>query len=34
MREAIESNVPKGTEEMNIKAYTKGLEMGREARGD
>jgi len=30
MRDAIASNVPKGTEEMNIKAYDKGLELGRE----
>jgi 2-oxoglutarate ferredoxin oxidoreductase subunit gamma len=30
MRETIASNVPKGTEEMNIKAYEKGLELGRE----
>jgi 2-oxoglutarate ferredoxin oxidoreductase subunit gamma len=29
MRETIASNVPKGTEEMNIKAYEKGLELGR-----
>ena len=33
MREAIESNVPKGTEEMNLQAYEKGLELGREAAG-
>jgi 2-oxoglutarate ferredoxin oxidoreductase subunit gamma len=35
MRDAIASNVPKGTEEMNIKADEKGLELGRERiRGD
>ena len=33
MRKAIEANVPKGTEEMNTKAYIKGLELGREAAG-
>ena len=33
MRDAIASNVPKGTEEMNIKAYEKGLELGRQRRG-
>lgn len=33
MRKAIEANVPKGTGEMNIKAYKKGLKMGRKARG-
>jgi len=33
MREAIMDNVPKGTEEANIKAYKKGLEKGRKARG-
>jgi 2-oxoglutarate ferredoxin oxidoreductase subunit gamma len=33
MRESIASNVPKGTEEMNVKAYGKGLELGREAKG-
>jgi 2-oxoglutarate ferredoxin oxidoreductase subunit gamma len=33
MRNAIESNVPKGTEEMNIKAYERGLELGRKAKG-
>jgi len=32
MREAITANVPKGTEEMNIKAYEKGLELGSEQR--
>lgn len=32
MREAINSNVPKGTEDMNIKAYEKGLELGSEHR--
>ncbi len=30
MRSTIASNVPKGTEEMNTKAYEKGLELGRE----
>jgi 2-oxoglutarate ferredoxin oxidoreductase subunit gamma len=30
MRDTIASNVPKGTEEMNIKAYDKGLELGKE----
>lgn len=30
MRDTIGSNVPKGTEEMNIKAYQKGLELGHE----
>lgn len=29
MREAIASNVPKGTEEQNLKAFDKGLELGR-----
>ena len=29
MRDTIASNVPKGTEEMNIKAYKKGLKLGR-----
>ncbi len=29
MRSTIASNVPKGTEEMNTKAYEKGLELGR-----
>jgi 2-oxoglutarate ferredoxin oxidoreductase subunit gamma len=33
MRKAIEANVPKGTEETNIKAYEKGLELGRKAKG-
>jgi 2-oxoglutarate ferredoxin oxidoreductase subunit gamma len=33
MRKAIEANVPKGTEEMNIKAYKKGLQLGRRAKG-
>jgi 2-oxoglutarate ferredoxin oxidoreductase subunit gamma len=33
MRKAIEANVPKGTEEMNIKAYKKGLQLGRKAKG-
>jgi 2-oxoglutarate ferredoxin oxidoreductase subunit gamma len=33
MREAITSNVPKGTEEMNNKAYEKGLELGHEHKG-
>ena len=33
MKDSIASNVPKGTEEMNVKAYEKGLEMGREAKG-
>ena len=33
MRKAIEANVPKGTEEMNTKAYVKGLELGRETAG-
>ncbi len=33
MRKAIEANVPKGTEEMNIKAYKKGLRLGRKAKG-
>ena len=32
MRDAITSNVPKGTEDMNIKAYEKGLELGSEQR--
>ena len=32
MREAITANVPKGTEEMNIKAYERGLELGSEQR--
>jgi 2-oxoglutarate ferredoxin oxidoreductase subunit gamma len=29
MREAISGNVPKGTEEQNLRAYEKGLELGR-----
>jgi 2-oxoglutarate ferredoxin oxidoreductase subunit gamma len=33
MRRAIEANVPKGTEEANTKAYKRGLELGRKARG-
>ena len=33
MRKAIEANVPKGTEETNIKAYGEGLKLGREAKG-
>ncbi len=33
MRKAIEANVPKGTEEMNIKAYKKGLQLGQKAKG-
>ena len=33
MRDSIASNVPKGTEEANIKAYERGLELGREAKG-
>jgi len=31
MRATIEANVPKGTEETNLKAYQKGMELGREA---
>jgi 2-oxoglutarate ferredoxin oxidoreductase subunit gamma len=27
-REAVNSSVPKGTEEMNLKAFTKGFEYG------
>ena len=34
MRKAIEANVPKGTEQMNIKAYNKGLKMGRKVKED
>ena len=33
MRKAIQANVPKGTEVMNIKAYKKGLQLGRKAKG-
>ncbi len=33
MRKAIEANVPKGTEEANIKAYKEGLKLGRKAKG-
>lgn len=33
MEKAITSNVPKGTEEMNSKAYKKGLELGHEKGG-
>jgi len=31
MKATIESNVPKGTEETNLKAYRKGIELGRKA---
>lgn len=27
---AVRSNVPKGTEELNLKAFRRGMEMGRE----
>jgi 2-oxoglutarate ferredoxin oxidoreductase subunit gamma len=33
MKNAIEANVPKGTEEMNTKAYKLGLKLGRKAKG-
>jgi 2-oxoglutarate ferredoxin oxidoreductase subunit gamma len=33
MSKAIEANVPKGTEDLNRKAYKKGLQLGRKARG-
>ena len=33
MKKAIEANVPKGTEEMNIKAYRKGLKLGKQHKG-
>ena len=33
MQKAIESNVPKGTEEANVKAYRKGLELGHQRKG-
>jgi len=31
MEEAIRTNVPKGTEEINLKAFTRGLELGKQA---
>ncbi|MDP2984822.1 MAG: 2-oxoacid:acceptor oxidoreductase family protein [Candidatus Latescibacter sp.] len=32
MTEAIRANVPKGTEELNLKAFRRGMELGKEAK--